>query len=145
MVLQKHYLYLALAIFFGLCGQILLQYTNGFTEVLFTIGCLASYFLGFSFLAFAVKKLPLSISYAIWGGVGTAMSVVFGVILFNESLSIIKIVGTILIIIGIVLLQLRKKKTYSERKLVFFYLRCTFLQLDLKLYASTFNRMENLC
>ncbi|MCM2676722.1 DMT family transporter [Alkalicoccobacillus plakortidis] len=112
--MKKEYIYLIIAIIFGLCGQVLLQYSNGFTNLFYTISCLCSYFFGFSFLALAIEKLPLSISYAIWGGLGTAMSVVFGVLLFGERLSIIKITGILLIILGIVLLQLRKKELVSH-------------------------------
>lgn len=98
-------LYLIIAILFGLIGQSMLNYSEGFTKLFFTINTLASYFIAFAFLALAVKKLPLSIAYAIWGGVGTAMSVVSGKLLFNESFSIMKLCAVALIVAGIVILQ----------------------------------------
>ncbi len=54
----------------------------------------------------ALKKIDLSIAYAIWAGVGTALIVLIGVAHFKEPLTLIKMVSIGLIIIGVVGLSL---------------------------------------
>ncbi|MGP4063699.1 DMT family transporter [Oceanobacillus sp. M65] len=39
----------------------------------------------FLFLAYAMKSLPMGISYAIWTGIGAAGGAVLGMILYGES------------------------------------------------------------
>lgn len=111
--MTKEHVYLVVAIVFGLTGQVMLTYSMGFSIVIYTVLSLCSYFLAFTFLALAVKKLPLSISYAIWGGVGTGMSVLIGYLLFEEPLSFLKIIAVLLIITGIIMTQLNGRKEKS--------------------------------
>jgi len=56
----------------------------------------------FAFLYTSFNYLQLSISYAVWIGIGTAGAVLLNMILFGESKSIGRIVSVILIIIGVV-------------------------------------------
>ncbi|WP_242833593.1 DMT family transporter [Desulfosporosinus youngiae] len=49
----------------------------------------------------------LSIAYAIWAGVGTALTAVIGILYWKEQLNIYNGVGIVLIIIGVALLNLK--------------------------------------
>ena len=56
--------------------------------------------------SFALKKLPLSVSYAVWTGIGIAGTAVLGVFLFGEAMNAQKAVCIALILAGIAGLRL---------------------------------------
>lgn len=99
------YLFLTISIITEIFGTTMLKMSNGFSVVLPSIGTIGSYGLSFYFLALTLKTIPLSIAYAIWSGVGTALTVLVSVILWNEVLTAIKITGLLLIIGGVVMLN----------------------------------------
>ena len=57
-------------------------------------------------LIFVLKKMNVSVAYAIWASLGTALIAVIGIIWFKEPVSLIKIVSLLFIIIGIIGLEL---------------------------------------
>jgi len=59
----------------------------------------------FIFLTLALKKVDVSVAYAIWSGVGTALIATLGVLYFGEPISILKVVGLVAIIGGVVALN----------------------------------------
>jgi multidrug transporter EmrE-like cation transporter len=63
------------------------------------------YALAFYFLAQSLKYIPLGVAYAIWSGLGTAGSVLLGLLLWKEILGPIHILGVALIVVGVVLLN----------------------------------------
>jgi small multidrug resistance pump len=60
------------------------------------------YSLSFAGLTIALKKLDVGIAYAVWAGVGTALIAVIGIIYFKESLTLVKVLSLLLIIMGVV-------------------------------------------
>ena len=62
------------------------------------------YALAFYFLAQSLKYIPLGVAYAIWSGLGTAGSVLLGLLLWKEILGPMHILGVALIVVGVVLL-----------------------------------------
>jgi small multidrug resistance pump len=65
-----------------------------------------SYILSFVFLAIASKKLDVSIAYALWVGLGTAIIATFGIAVLKEPASTLKLASIALIIAGCVGLNL---------------------------------------
>ena len=78
-----------------------LKYTEGFTKITPSIVTIIAMFLSFWLLSISMRTLPLSISYAIWTGIGTVGTVIFGIMWLGESSSVIKIFFISLILIGI--------------------------------------------
>lgn len=78
---------------------------------------LAMIALSYIFLAFAVKKIALGVAYALWEGIGILLITLFSVLLFDESLSLLKIAGLTTLVIGIVLIKsgTQKKRLPSRR------------------------------
>jgi len=64
------------------------------------------YVFSFAFLTLALKKIDLSLTYAIWSGVGTALIATIGFLYFKEPVTAIKIGSIALIVIGVVGLML---------------------------------------
>ena len=60
------------------------------------------------FLYFAQKEIPIGVAYAIWTGIGATCTFCIGVLVFNDAISLMKILGIIFIISGILLLELGK-------------------------------------
>jgi quaternary ammonium compound-resistance protein SugE len=57
-------------------------------------------------LGVAVRTLPLGTAYAIWTGIGTAGTVLFGMIALGEPVSLARVFCVALILIGIIGLKL---------------------------------------
>lgn len=49
----------------------------------------------------------MSVSYAIWSGIGTALIALIGVYIFKESMTVLKVTSIVLIIIGVIGLNLQ--------------------------------------
>jgi quaternary ammonium compound-resistance protein SugE len=104
--MRMEWVYLLIAAFFEMGWAIGLKYTEGFTRIwpsVFTvIGTIASFF----FLSLAVKNLPIGTAYAIWTGIGTVGTVLFGILFLGEPKDIIRIVCILLIVSGIIGLKI---------------------------------------
>lgn len=103
---MQSWLYLAGAIALEIAGTVSMKLSEGFTKLIPSILIFVFYVLSFLALTMALKKIDLSIAYAIWAGVGTALIVLIGVAHFKEPLTLIKMVSIGLIIIGVVGLSL---------------------------------------
>ncbi|WP_249872379.1 DMT family transporter [Oceanobacillus saliphilus] len=101
---MKGIIFLMVAILFEVVGSVMLKLSNGFTVLLPTLAVGIGYLVAFTFFSFALKTIPLSIGYAVWSGLGTILTTVLGIFLFNESTSILKFTGLTIVIIGIMLL-----------------------------------------
>ena len=56
----------------------------------------------FALMTVAVKRIDMSVSYAIWSGVGTALVALIGVAWFGESLTGVQVGSIVLIIAGVI-------------------------------------------
>lgn len=102
-----HWLYLAGAILFEVAGTTSMKLSQGFTRLMPSILIFVFYAVSFVSLTFAVKKIDMSVSYAIWSGIGTALIAIIGVYFFKESMTMLKVASIILIIIGVTGLNLQ--------------------------------------
>ncbi|MBK4991691.1 MULTISPECIES: quaternary ammonium compound efflux SMR transporter SugE [Pseudomonas] len=79
-----------------------LKYTDGFSKPLPTALTIAAMAVSLGLLGLAMKELPLGTAYAIWTGVGAVGTVIAGIILFGESMALVRLVSVALIICGLV-------------------------------------------
>ncbi len=100
------YVFLAGAILSEVTGTLALKFSEGFSKFFPSVIVIIAYALSFFLLSFALKKLGIGTAYAIWSGLGTALIVAIGILLFKEDVSIIKIASVVLIIVGVVGLNL---------------------------------------
>ncbi len=101
-----YWFFLFLAIIFEVLGTTSMKLSEGFTKIVPSLGMLLFYLLSLAALTIALKKIEMSVAYAIWAGVGTALITIIGLFLFKESLSLLKIISILFIIIGVVGLHL---------------------------------------
>lgn len=100
------WLYLILSILFEILATTLLKMSEGFSKILPTVGTCVGYVLCFAFLSIALKKLDMSVAYAIWSAAGITVLTAIGILIFKESISVMKIVSIIFIIVGVIGLNL---------------------------------------
>lgn len=98
--------FLLLAGFFEICFTVALKYTHGFSKLIPSLITGVFVCLSFFCISQAMKVIPIGTAYAIWAGIGTAGTVISGIIFFNESYHIIRIISIALIVIGIIGLKL---------------------------------------
>ncbi|WP_248919067.1 quaternary ammonium compound efflux SMR transporter SugE [Pseudomonas entomophila] len=79
-----------------------LKYTDGFTRPLPTLLTVGAMVISLGLLGLAMKELPLGTAYAIWTGVGAVGTVIAGIILFGESMALVRLASVALIITGLV-------------------------------------------
>jgi multidrug transporter EmrE-like cation transporter len=99
-------LMLALAIVTEVIGTALLRVTDGFTRPLPVAGVIAFYLVSVWLLALVLKDLELGFTYAVWAGVGTALTAVIGVAIWSEPVSALKVASIGAVIAGVVGLNL---------------------------------------
>lgn len=96
------WLYLLIAGFFEISWAVGLKASDGFSHfwisVFTVIGMVASYY----FLALAMKNIPLGTAYTVWTGIGAVGAVVFGIILFKEPLTAMRLLCITMIVSGII-------------------------------------------
>ena len=105
------YLTLVGAIAFEVSGTMLLPASKNFTKIFPTIFLVLSYCISFCLLAFVVQKLPLSIVYASWAGLGVFSVALLSYIFYNQTLSWQAVIGLFLIVIGVSLVNIYKGQT----------------------------------
>ncbi|PEY31491.1 QacE family quaternary ammonium compound efflux SMR transporter [Bacillus cereus] len=103
---MKAFLFLAIAIVSEVFGTTMLKVSNGFTKVLPSIGIVLGFASAFFFLLKALQHIQLSTAYAIWSGVGTALTALIGVLVWKDVFTWQTAVGIVLIIGGVVVLNM---------------------------------------
>ncbi|NLE73062.1 MAG: multidrug efflux SMR transporter [Actinobacteria bacterium] len=101
-----HWVLLTLAIVFEVAGTTCMKLSAGFTRLLPSILMLVFYVVSFGFLTFTLKKVDVSVAYAVWSGMGTALIATIGVLWFREPLGLLKVCGLLAIVGGVVALNL---------------------------------------
>ena len=100
------WLYLVLAILLEVSGTTCMKLSEGFTRMVPSVLLFIFYTLSFGMLTLALKKLDVSVAYAVWSGMGTALIATIGLLWFKEPLTALKMISLGLIIIGVVGLNL---------------------------------------
>lgn len=101
--------YILIAAVFEICWAVGLKYSEGFTNLRASIFTVITMILSYVFLAFGVKYIPVGTAYAVWTGIGAVGVAIYGMIFFNESKEILRILFILLIITGVIGLRLTSR------------------------------------
>jgi quaternary ammonium compound-resistance protein SugE len=82
-----------------------LKYSEGFTKLWPSVVTIVLALGSFYLLAVAMKSLPVGTAYAVWVGIGAIGTAVAAVFLFHEPVNLMRVVGVLLILGGIVALK----------------------------------------
>ena len=108
---MQYWLYLATAIVLEVIGTTSMKLSEGFTKTIPSILMFVFYLASLAVLTLALKKIDVSVAYAVWAGLGTALIATIGIVYFHESATLLKIISILLIIAGVVGLHLSGAKS----------------------------------
>lgn len=100
------WLTLALAIAFEVAGTTSMKLSEGFTKLIPSVSIFVCYAVAFVLLTLTLRTMGVGITYAIWSGVGTVATAIIGVLIFGETMGLVKVVCILLITVGVVGLAL---------------------------------------
>jgi len=81
-----------------------LRFVDGFRNIPWTLGFLASVTLSMGLLEFAARSIPMGTAYAVWGGIGALGTVIVGIAFFGEPAGAVRmllLLGLIGCIVGL--------------------------------------------
>lgn len=98
--------WLILAIVLEVLGTTCMKMSEGFTKLwpsvgigVFYLGCICA-------LTMALSRIDVSVAYAVWAGIGTALIALIGIFYFHEPAGALKVASIVMIIAGVVGLNL---------------------------------------
>lgn len=91
---------------FEVAWAIGLEYSDGLSEPIPTVGTVVALIVSMVLLAKAVQNLPIGTAYAVWTGIGAVGTASLGIVLFDEPATSARLLFISVIIFGIVGLHL---------------------------------------
>ena len=100
------YLFLALAVFLGVTSNSFAKNAEGFTLLIPSIITAITIVLCMYALSIVMKTIPMGITYASFAGLAIILTVVVGIIKFNQIPNLYTTIGLFFIIIGVLMVNL---------------------------------------
>jgi quaternary ammonium compound-resistance protein SugE len=83
-----------------------LKQSDGFTRLWPSAIGIGGAALSFVLLAVALRHLPAGTGYAVWVGIGAAVTAVAGMLFLGESSSVLRILSLLLVVAGVIGLKI---------------------------------------
>ncbi len=99
--ISQAWMLLSVAIALEVAGTTCMKLSHGFTNLVPSVAMFAFYGMAFACNTFATKTLDLSITYAVWSGVGTIATACIGIFYFKEAATTLKLVSISFIVMGV--------------------------------------------
>lgn len=96
---------LGIAIVAEVTGAICLKASEGLTVPLPSVVTVVGYVVSFTLLVKILQNLPLGLVYGIWGGIGSAVTMLVGAVVWHDPFTAFTVVGVVLVIGGVYLLN----------------------------------------
>lgn len=103
---MRGWFFLTCAILLEVAGTTCMKLSHGFTRLVPSALIFVFYGLSFASLTVVLDEIEVSVAYAVWSGVGTALIATVGFVWFKEPLTAVKLASMGLIILGVVGLNL---------------------------------------
>jgi len=100
------WVYLVVAIVLEVIGTTSMKLSRGFSDLAPSVAIFVCYSLSLAFLTMAIERIDLSIAYAIWAALGTALVATIGIVWFGEAVTAAKLFFLGMIVFGVVGLNL---------------------------------------
>ncbi|ELZ98116.1 quaternary ammonium compound-resistance protein [Haloferax mucosum ATCC BAA-1512] len=95
------YVLLAAAIVSELLGTTALKLSEGFSNPVPSLGVLVGYGAAFYLVSLTLEELPIGIVYGTWAALGIVGVAGIGIVVFDESIDAVGILGIALIVAGV--------------------------------------------
>jgi quaternary ammonium compound-resistance protein SugE len=96
------WLLLVVAGLFEVAWAVGLEYSDGFSRPLPTVGTIVALVVSMVLLAKAVQQLPIGTAYAVWTGIGAVGTAVVGLVVFDEPTTLARVGFIAVIVVGVV-------------------------------------------
>ena len=110
MNMTTSYLFLALAVFFGVTSNSFAKSAEGFTLLIPSIITAITIVLCMYALSIVMKNIPMGITYASFAGLTILATVAVGVVRFNQIPNFYSVIGLTLIVAGVLMVNLLGNK-----------------------------------
>ncbi len=104
------------------------KFSEGFTKLLPSLIVVVGYGLSFYLLSISLKVMPIGIAYALWSGIGIALTGIAGKMFWHEMLDPARLIGIGLILLDLLVINLFSKGTEHESNYESYALGTTFQQ-----------------
>ena len=98
---MKCWIIIGVAIMLEVSGTVSMKLSDGFSKLWPSIFIFIFYAASFVALTVTIKKIDISVAYAIWSGVGIALIALVGILYFKEAATMLKFASIFLIIAGV--------------------------------------------
>lgn len=99
---MQGWLLLITAIVLEVAGTTCMKLSMGFSRLVPSIFIFLFYGLSFTALTYSLKKIDLSIAYAVWSGIGTGLIAMIGFTYFEEQATLLRLASIALIVLGVI-------------------------------------------
>jgi len=106
---MEHWLLLLIAILFEVSGTICMKLSQGFTRTVPSVLIFVFYGLCFVAFTYAIKKIDLSIAYAVWSGLGMVLITIVSALYFREQIGLTRLLCIALVLVGVIGLKLQER------------------------------------
>lgn len=96
------WVHLLVAAIFEISWAVGLRYSHGLTRFWPSVLTIIAMVVSLTFLALAVRTIPVGTGYAIWTGIGAVGTAILGIVLFAEPLTVWRVVCLLLIVGGVI-------------------------------------------
>ena len=103
---ERSWAILVFAIIIEILATTMLKIASDESSLPYTVAAMSMYNISLLSFAACLKKIDVSIAYAIWSALGTALVSIAGFMMFGEEINTVKVVSLVLIMIGVVGLNL---------------------------------------
>jgi len=100
------WLLLVLAIILEVCGTTCMKLSDGFSNLLPSVLIFVFYGLSFTVFTLALKRIDVSVAYAVWAGLGVCLIASIGIVYFKEPLTALRVFFMLAIVGGVAGLSL---------------------------------------
>jgi small multidrug resistance pump len=100
------WLLLIVAIILEVCGTTCMKLSESFSKLVPSILIFVFYGLSFTVFTLALRRIDISVAYAVWAGLGVCLIASIGIIYFKEPLTSLRVVCMLMIVGGVAGLSL---------------------------------------
>ncbi|PAF45229.1 multidrug/spermidine efflux SMR transporter subunit MdtI [Helicobacter sp. 11S02596-1] len=104
--MNAYFAFVILAAVLDVLGNLMLKKSDGFKKKAYGLACIILVLGAFVSLSFAIKEIPLSVAYSVWGAIGIIGTILGGYVFFGERLNVIGYIGVVFVLGSVVLLTL---------------------------------------
>ncbi|MEI7240329.1 multidrug efflux SMR transporter [Pectobacterium brasiliense] len=101
----RTWMLLVLTVFAEAASTSLLKYSDGFRLIAPGLVSFAGYVFVLFLFSHVLARIPASVAYTVWAGLGTLLLILSGWLLFGEAMTLANLAGIALIVVGVILIN----------------------------------------